>query len=185
VARAVAAEKQGASMLMPFSLAILALLIAAAWRDVATRTIPDTISLLLAVTGGLARVVEGSSALAFSAATALLLFVPLLIAFSRGVIGGGDVKLMTALAVGLAPLDCYRFVIATALVGGLLGISYLLLSRLLPSSSLQGLCQTKRTSFLGRVAAVEFWRIRRRGPLPYGVAIAAAGAFILFHHGGP
>jgi len=171
-------------MLMPFSLAMSALLMMAAWRDVATRTIPDTISLLLAVTGGLARVIEGSSALALSAGTALLLFVLLLIAFSRGVIGGGDVKLMTALAVGLAPLDCYRFVIATALVGGLLGISYLLLSHLLPPGNLQGLCQTRRVSFLDRVAVVESWRIRRRGPLPYGVAIAAAGAFILFHQGG-
>ncbi len=176
-------------MLMPFSLAIVALLMVAAWRDVATRTIPDTISLLLAVTGGLARTIEGSSALAFSAGTALLLFVPLLIAFSRGLLGGGDVKLMTALAVGLAPLDCYRFVVATALVGGLLGISYLLLSHLLashllPSGNLQVWRRKNRKSFLGRVAVVESWRIRRRGPLPYGVAIAAAGAFILFHHGG-
>jgi prepilin peptidase CpaA len=168
---------------MPFSFAMLTLLMVAAWRDVATRTIPDTISLLLAVIGGLARVIEGSSALAFSTGTALLLFVPLLIGFSRGLIGGGDVKLMTALAVGLSPLDSYRFVVATALVGGVLGIFYLLLSQLLPSS-LQGLCQAKRRSFLGRVVVVESWRIRKRGPLPYGVAIAAAGAFILFHHGG-
>jgi len=123
-------------------------------------------------------VIEGPSALAFSAAAALLLFVPLLVAFSRGIIGGADVKLMTAVAVGLSPLDCYRFVVATALVGGLLGISYLLLS-----SRLNGRHHPRRTSFLGRVAAVEFRRIRRRGPLPYGVAIAAGGAFVLFYHG--
>ena len=59
----------------------------------------------------------------------MVLFALLLIAYSRGLIGGGDVKLMTALAVGLSPFDCYRFVVATAIAGGLLGIAYLLLSR--------------------------------------------------------
>jgi Flp pilus assembly protein protease CpaA len=30
-----------------------------------------------------------------------------------------------------------------------------------------------------RVAAIERWRIRRRGPVPYGVAIAIGGAFVV------
>ena len=87
------------------------------------------LSLLLLATGGLARILEGPSAFALSVATALLLLILLLIAYSRGLIGGGDVKIMTALAVGLSPLDCYRFVVATAIAGGILGIAYLLLSR--------------------------------------------------------
>jgi prepilin peptidase CpaA len=32
-----------------------------------------------------------------------------------------------------------------------------------------------------RIYGVERWRIRRRGPLPYGVAIAAGGVFTLLH----
>jgi prepilin peptidase CpaA len=163
---------------VPFMLAVLALLMAVAWHDIATRTIPDTLSLLLVAAGGVARILEGPSALALSMAAALALFALLLIAFARGLLGGGDVKVMTALAIGLSPFDCYRFVVATAIAGGVLGLAYLLLPR-----ALHGLRKAKRISLLGRVAAVESWRIRRRGPLPYGVAIAAGGAFVLLHSG--
>jgi prepilin peptidase CpaA len=149
-----------------------------AWRDIATRTIPDTISLLLIAIGALARILDGPAALALSAGAALLLFALLLIVYSRGLLGGGDVKLMTAIAVGLSPLDCYRFVMATAIAGGVQGIAYLLLSRWL-----NGRYKAKRSSFVNRVAAIEARRIRRRVSLPYGVAIAAGGAFVLLHGG--
>jgi prepilin peptidase CpaA len=161
-----------------FALVALLLLIFAAWRDIATRTIPDTISLLLLAIGVSVRIIRGPSDLALSLGSGLLLFLLLMIAYSRDVIGGGDVKLMTALAVGLSPLDSYRFVVATVLAGGILGIAYLLLSRW-P----QGARWTRRISLLDRVVAVESWRIRRRGPLPYGVAIAVGGAFVLLHSG--
>jgi prepilin peptidase CpaA len=156
----------------------LALLFAAAWRDIATRTIPDTVCVLLITVGGLARTLAGPSNLVFSAGTALGVFVLLLALHSRGLIGGGDVKIMTALALGLSPFDCYRFVVATALAGGLLAIGYLLLSRTLRATR-----KPRRASLIRRVLAVETWRIRRRGPLPYGVAIAAGGAFVLLHPG--
>jgi prepilin peptidase CpaA len=161
-----------------FSITVLALLMTAAWRDVATRTIPDAISLLLVVAGALARIREGPSAFAVSAATALLLFALLSIAYSRGLLGGGDVKLMTALAVGLPPLNSYRFVVATAIAGSLLGIVYLLLSR-----TLNGQYKGPHTSLINRVTAIECWRIHRRASLPYGVAIAAGEAFVLLHFG--
>jgi prepilin peptidase CpaA len=109
---------------------------------------------------------------------AMLLFALLMVAYSRGFIGGGDVKLMTAFAIGLSPLNSYHFVVATALAGGLLGIAYLVLSR---STRLPH--QASDRSLLRRVMAVEFWRARRRGSLPYGVAIAAGGTFVLFHTG--
>jgi prepilin peptidase CpaA len=165
-------------MLVPFSFAMLGLLIWAALRDVATRTIPDSIGLLLVATGGLARMLQGPSALALSLGSALLLFLVLMIAYARGLIGGGDVKVMTALAVGLSPFDSYRFVIATAIASGLLALAY----HLLPSVT-KSVCPVSRRSLLGRVMTIEAWRIRRRGPLPYGVAIAAGGAFVLLHPG--
>jgi prepilin peptidase CpaA len=176
--RILAALDWGRSMSVTFASVMLALLLVAAWRDIVTRTIPDTVSLLLFAVGGLARILNGPSALAFSAAAALLLFILLLIVHSHRLIGGGDVKIMTALAVGLSPLDCYHFVVATIFAGGLLGLTYLLLSR-----RLGALYTAKRISLLSRVFAVEAWRIRRRGPLPYGVAIAAGGAFVLLHSG--
>ncbi len=157
---------------------MLALLLTAAWRDVITRTIPDTVSLLLLIAGAIAQLVSGVSAIVASAATTLLLFCLLLVAFARGLLGGGDVKLMTAFAIGLAPYDCYRFVVATALAGGLLALAYLLLSRI----KLRARPITRRSLF-SRILAVEGWRIRHHGPLPYGVAIAAGGAFALLQPG--
>src|SRR4051812_19316082 len=73
----------GRSMSVPFSLTMLLLLMLAAWRDVATRTIPNGIGLLLVATGAVARILEGPSALPLSPATALVLFVMLLIAYTR------------------------------------------------------------------------------------------------------
>jgi prepilin peptidase CpaA len=165
-------------LLVSILVTMLSLLVVAAWRDIATRTIPDKIGLLLGAAGAIARTIDGPVALACSAGSALLLFALLLILYSRKLIGGGDVKLMTAIAVGLSPLDCYRFVMATALAGGLLGVAYLLLSRRLNAHYKAG-----RSSFVNRVAAIEFRRIRRRASLPYGVAIAAGGAFVLLHGG--
>jgi prepilin peptidase CpaA len=165
-------------MAVGFALVGSALLMSAAWHDVATRTIPNTIGLLIVISGVLTRFLEGPSAVVLSVGTALLLFILLMLVYSRGLIGGADVKIMTALAVGLSPLDSYRFVVATAVAGGILASVYLVLS-----PRLRGLHKTKPTSLLYRIAAVESWRIRRRGPLPYGVAIAAGGAFVLLHPG--
>ncbi len=156
----------------------LALLLAAACHDVVSRTIPDMISILLAVVAGLGRLLEGPVVLAISAAAALLLLALLLIAHSYAVIGGGDVKLMAALAIGLSPLDSCRFVIATAIAGGLLAVVYLLLARVTRPAS-----GARRGSRLRRVLAIEAWRIRTCESLPYGVAIAGGGAFVLFHPG--
>jgi Flp pilus assembly protein protease CpaA len=61
-------------MAIPFTIGLLALLLIAAWRDVATRAIPDTVALLVVTLGLLARALEGPLALALSLGTALLLF---------------------------------------------------------------------------------------------------------------
>jgi prepilin peptidase CpaA len=163
---------------MVFALAMLALLMASAWTDLATRTIPNTIALLLLVLGGFGRLLDGPAALAVSAATAGALFLLLLLAYARGLLGGGDVKLIAAVAMGLSPQDSYRFVVATAIAGGVLALAYILLSH-----HLRGPPCSRGASLLRRIGAVEAWRIRRRGPLPYGVAIAAGGAFVLLHVG--
>ena len=170
---------------MPLILLVptLALLGFAAWRDVATRTIPDGISLALAALGLTLRIAEGWHSLAVSLAVAAALFPPLLLCHARGLIGGGDVKLLTALAIGLTPLASYQLIAATALAGGLLGLLYLILQRLLPRA-LTPAAPRPGAHALRRVAAVEAWRIRRSGPMPYGVAIAIGAACVLLQSPG-
>ncbi len=80
------------------------------------------------------------------------LYAPLLILavgfvlFCLRVAGGGDVKVMAALAVALTPAQAADFVLLTALLGGVVAVAGMLLS---------------------------YSRIRQQG-VPYGVAIAAA-----------
>jgi len=165
--------------------AILAigLLALAAWRDLATRLIPDEISIALAAVGLAARAAEGLGALAGSLAAAALLFLALLPLAMRGALGGGDVKLAAATAIGLPPLGSWDFVVATALVGGLLGIAYLAAGRMLPARA-PARPARRGMPLPRRVLAAEIWRLRRRGPLPYGVAIALGGALVLFRSPG-
>jgi prepilin peptidase CpaA len=152
----------------------VSLLLAAAWRDLATRTIPDSISIALAFLGLGLRATEGTTALAVSAATAALLFLGLVLLHARGALGGGDVKLASAIAIGLPPLATFDFLLATALSGGVLGLLYLALRHLpVPVPS------RPAASLPRRVLAAERWRIHRRGPLPYAVAIAAGGILTL------
>lgn len=155
----------------PYAIAVL--LAVAAWRDVATRLIPDGISVLVALLGLAARAAAGPAEAAVSLALAAGLFLLLLPAVSRGVLGGGDVKLASALLVGLAPAAAWDFVFLTAMLGGVLGLAYM------AGPGLAGHARTPSAGMplLHRVLQVEYWRLRRRGPVPYAVAIASSGIF--------
>ena len=171
-------------MPLPFVLSAILLLAFAAWRDVATRTIPDGVSLALAVSGLTLRGLEGWEALVTSLAVAAVLFLVLFICHMRGAIGGGDVKLLTALALGLPPIGSFQLLFATALAGGVLAVLYLGLRHLLPALGIAPARPASSAAALRRIAVAEARRIHRRGPLPYGVAIAIGGALVLLQSPG-
>ncbi len=156
------------------------LMVLAAWHDLVARTIPNALCAALAVLGILARAGEGPLAVGLSAGAALTLFLLLLPVHAAGALGGGDVKLAAGVALGLPPIGVWHFVIATAMAGGVLALLYLALARLVPV-----LRPMPGGRFLRRVAAAEAWRIRRGGPLPYGVAIAAGGLLVTLALPGP
>ncbi|WEK42501.1 MAG: prepilin peptidase [Candidatus Sphingomonas colombiensis] len=87
-----------------------------------------------------------------------LTFMGGLFLFSRGWMGGGDVKLFAAMALwfdftGVAALYLY-----TAIGGAILSIAFILLRRMLPQ----------------RVAlSADVPSLKVRGPIPYGLAISA------------
>jgi len=147
------------------------LLALAAWRDLALRLIPDWISVALAIMGVGTRLAVSWLDLAFSVLTAILIFFLLVMAFSRGLLGGGDVKLASALVLWLSPPACYSFLVMTALAGGVLALAHLALRYVGPIPTLE----------VGgpRLVRVELKRIRAGGPLPYGVAIMVGGAWSL------
>jgi prepilin peptidase CpaA len=163
-------------MALVFTGAVILLLGICLWHDVATRLIPDWTSASIALIGLAERAWLGPGPLLASSASALLLLALLLIPFARGMLGGGDVKLLVALALGVSPLGTYTLVVATAAAGGVLALGYLAAGHMAgtPRPAIG------RRSGLRRVCAIEARRLRRRGPLPYGVAIAVGGAFVLW-----
>jgi prepilin peptidase CpaA len=151
---------------------IAALLVYAAMHDAAMRTIPNWISACIVLLGIAARLLGGD--LIASLAAASLLFVGCVFAWSRGWLGGGDAKLAAAFALVPAHGQVVDFILATALAGGGLALMYLALSRVVPRPS-----PGPRRSLLARAVKAEAWRISRCGPLPYAVAIAVGGIYVL------
>ena len=120
----------------------------------------------------------GQMHVAESLLAATILFLLLLAIYQRGWMGGGDVKLLAALAIGLPLLGVIQLLTVTALAGGILSLVHLVMRRLPnPKRSPSG------SSLLRRVYAVERWRNIRHAPLPYGVAIACGGIWTVLSQG--
>lgn len=157
-------------------LEILMLLYVAA-MDVATRLIRNEICLALAFLGIVSQLTSPMQ-LAESLIAAAILFLFLFIIYLRGWMGGGDVKLLAALAVGLPSMGIMQLLTITALAGGVLALLHVTM-RNLPYPKLA----PAGSSFARRVYAVERWRHLRHAPLPYGVAIACGGIWSIFSRG--
>ena len=153
------------------------LLLYVATMDVATRLISNEVCLALALLG-IAGQLASPMQVAQSLIAATILLLLLLVIHQRGWIGGGDVKLLVALAIGLPVIGVIELLTVTALAGGVLALVHLMM-RLLP--------YPKRapagSSLARRVYAIERWRHLRRAPLPYGVAIACGGIWTAFNQG--
>jgi prepilin peptidase CpaA len=144
----------------------------ASLNDIATRTISNRLLILLGIAGAAVHVVDGDLIGSLIAAT--FVFLAAAWCWRRGWMGGGDVKLLGAAALGVAPESVLSFIMAVAISGGLLAILYLVARPLLGPS-----IPTRPKSLLARLVRAERWRIRRGGPLPYACAIAAGLLFVI------
>ncbi|MBR0712161.1 MULTISPECIES: A24 family peptidase [Bradyrhizobium] len=153
------------------------LLLYVATMDVATRIISNEICLALAILG-IAGHLTNPAGIAGSLLIATVLFMVLFIVYRHGSIGGGDVKLLVALALGLPWMGVVQLLTITALAGGVLALVHVMM-RSLPHPSVA----PAGSSLPRRVYAVERWRHLRRAPLPYGVAIACGGIGAILNRG--
>jgi prepilin peptidase CpaA len=153
------------------------LLLYVATIDVATRLISNQICLALTLLGIVTQLADPMQ-IGQSLIVAAILFLLLLFIYTRGWIGGGDVKLLVALAIGLPLIGVIQLLTITALAGGVLATVHLMM-RQLPSPKLA----PAGSSLARRVYAVERWRHLRHAPLPYGVAIACGGIWTIFNRG--
>ena len=148
------------------SLAAFALLALAAVWDIAIRKIPNSLCLAVACLALLQRGLSGGLPLALLAALIVAGFA--IVAWFFGFLGGGDVKLLTAVTLLVPPARAPLLIASIAIAGGLLSVLYLLLSILPPPAH-----GTRPVATLWRVLRAERWRIRRRRSLPYACAIAS------------
>jgi prepilin peptidase CpaA len=153
------------------------LLLYVAVIDIATRLIHNEICVILALLG-IASQFATQTHVTESLAAATILFLLLIVVYQRGCIGGGDVKLLVALAIGLPLIGVIQLLTITALAGGVLALVHLMM-RLLPDPK----PSPAGSSLLRRVYAVERWRNLRHAPLPYGAAIACGGIWTVFSRG--
>jgi len=138
-------------------LGVLALLLlAASWLDLRSRTIPNGLNLLIAL---LAIPFWWASGLglwpdiAWQIGLAILVFGLFTIPFALGAMGGGDVKMLGALALWIPAGALLPLIVIMSLAGGVLTLAMLIRQRL----------------------------ARSEGQLevPYGVAIAFAGLWLI------
>ena len=162
-------------------LAGVVILVVAACHDIVARTVPNGLPLAIASAGLLAQAafsLMGAGNLLLSLGLALLVFVVAALLWRRGLMGGADVKLFGAAALLVPPIAVPTMVAASTIAGGLLGLVYLAARRRLPRPP-----PDKPHGMLARVIRTERWRLRRGGPLPYAVAIAAGVVFVVIRGG--
>src|SRR4249920_3901449 len=102
------------------------LLLYVATTDIATRLIRNEICLVLALLG-IAGQFASPMHVTESLIAATILLLLLIVVYQRGWIGGGDVKLLVALAIGLPLMGVIQLLTITALAGGVLALMHLMM----------------------------------------------------------
>jgi prepilin peptidase CpaA len=148
---------------------ILALI---AYRDVRTRRIPNPLAVAVAILGFVRiLLVNDPVAAGYTLAAGIAIRAVAFLLFWRGVLGGGDAKLIAATALLIGYQDLFGFLFLTSLCGAALALATLTRDKLGPW--LWHLWLYPALSPVAATAAPE------RSTVPYGAAIAAAGVIVL------
>ncbi|MBU6497150.1 MAG: prepilin peptidase [Rhodospirillales bacterium] len=151
------------------------ILVAAALHDVAARTIPNWAPAGLALFGLVLRFESGE--LLTGLAVGLAVFLVATFCWTRGWMGGGDVKLLAGTAIFMPPAHVTDTLLAITLAGGVVGLIYMAWRAVLRR---RGMVPGPRPhQLLARVLRAERWRLLRGCPLPYASAIAVGTLFML------
>jgi len=137
---------------MPLLISLGTMLLVAGYTDIISRTIPNPLNLMIALLAPFYWIATGIGLwpdLAWQIGLAALVFAIFAGFNAIGMIGGGDVKLLGALALWVPPGALLSVLFVMALAGGLLAIAYIIRMRIVRNAP--------------------------RPELPYGLAIMAAG----------
>ena len=131
-------------------------LLAAAVGDWRTRTIPNWLNAAIALGAIPFWWASGLSLwpdVAMQVGVALGVLFVFFLAFQMGQMGGGDVKMLFAIALWLPPMAVFQLIVIMAIAGGVLTVAMLIPHRLLKSTE--------------------------NPEIPYGIAIAFAGLWLI------
>lgn len=143
----------------------IVLFVAAAYGDIKSLRIPNKLAIAVAVLGVLRLLVIGDLNFAlYTVCTSAIVFIVTFLLFWRGILGGGDVKLLSATVLLVGYHDLFPFLLLMGICGAFISLAVLFIRNLLPL-------------WLGPRLAVLVPPARL--VVPYGVAIAAAGSVIL------
>jgi len=161
------------SAFLAVAVSVLAII---AYHDVRTRRIPNALSLMIAALG-LTRIALAEDMVAgwYTMAAATVTFAGTFVMFRCGTIGGGDAKMIPATALLIGYRELLDFLFLMSLCGGALALVTIAIENL--GSPLKRLWQPADTS---TSADADRGRVPPKVPtVPYGFAVAAAGAITL------
>jgi prepilin peptidase CpaA len=143
-----------------------------AYRDVCVRRIPNALSLAIGLLG-MTRIAlaQDAAAAGYTLAAAAVVLAVGFALFWRGAIGGGDAKLVAAMALLIGYHALLGFLFLMSLCGGMLALGAVARNWL--RSRLVSLWRGTKISALGDPAPAD-------STVPYGVAVAVAGIVTLF-----
>lgn len=140
----------------------------AAFNDIRYYIIPNTVPVVITISFALTACFMPMQFLIGGLMVGLAVFGVGVLLFICGLMGGGDAKLLTAVAFWAGPAFLSEFAIVTSLSGAVLAALMLSpLRRYLPTPSSDALALTGNS---GQA---------RHQPMPFGAAIAAGGVFVL------
>ena len=149
------------------AIGLLALLAWAVVTDLKARIIPNTVPVLVIGLYALRTAVNWPHPALFAdLAVAVAVLIIGFILFARNWVGGGDVKLIAALALWAGPQHMMAMAFVISLAGGVIAAGMLVAA----------MAARPRAAGEGDAAATAATVMRR--PVPYAVAIAAGGLYL-------
>ena len=164
---------------MTYELAIVvaACLIAAA-TDLRARKIPNAIPIAVAIVALAFAIPHGFVPSAIALGIMLAVLVAGTFAFSNGWLGGGDVKLLAAVAGSLGPTEAIAFMAYTAVSGGAIATAIAVAHRRLPAVARSARDVLRPLAVYGTVAIAPDKPIM----MPYALAIASGAVLVALSH---
>jgi prepilin peptidase CpaA len=147
-----------------------------AYSDMRERRIPNALSLAIGILG-ITRIflADDSDAAGQTLAAGSVIFAATFFLFWRGVLGGGDAKLVAAAVLLIGYQKLFIFLFLMSLCGGALALT--ILAR--DSLRVRHWRRSRRNSTAAVRESVEWSGKPVDSTVPYGVAVAAAGVITL------